>query len=547
MEHVLPHTRESHPEGSAWPPETKGPPYVKLSRLDQSGSFSGVAQCELGTPLYNPATELEEGVFARWKWDGTRLTAQVDPLGFFSLFFWHDENTVIVSPSILQLIAQGADPTPDQRALGVFYRLGLFINEDTPFQRIKVLPPGGKLVWKDGDVTITRRDLPTSEQNVSRDTAVDGIIELTRASLKNVAASTSKDLVLPLSGGRDSRHILLGLEHLGALPKACATYQHCGVPFNSETRAARAICERVGVRHEVLGHSRPMTGDILRSLTLTSLCSDEHAQMMPMHDYLAGQSVAALDGIGGDILTNPDDAAASHYVHSQKGDFAAIARDMMVGHSAVLRRPGITDGPGELFSPVPEAETRAYIAETIAQFRDTPDPYQSFWFWNRTRREIGFVSSALFATGGTVYCPYLDTRFVQFCLSLPRSVTKDQKLHNDALLRGYPHVKDVGFGDSFAPMPRAKTSLVGRVNKVRTGLGAVMAMRPARPIAEIRQFLLGSPALLRKPGEVYQFHNLAVSGMSADLAQRLLDRSSFLRAAAPKTLISDVFDPELTE
>lgn len=546
MEHILPHARESYATEYAWPPKTKQPPYAKLSRSDQTGTFSGVAQCVLGTPLNNRATELEEGVFARWKWDGTRLTAQVDPLGFFSLFYWHDGNTVIVSPSVLQVLAQGADPAPDPRALGVFYRLGMFINEDTPFRNIKVLPPGGTLIWEGGHVSITRRDMPISEQSVSRDTAVEGIIELTRASLRNIATSASGDLVLPLSGGRDSRHILLGLKHLGAPPKTAVTYQHCGAIFHSETRAARAICERVGIRHEVLGHPRPMTSDILRSLTLTSLCSDEHHQMMPMHDYLARRSAVALDGIGGDILTNPDDAAAGHYAHAQKEDFAAIARDMMAGHTAVLCKPGQTAGPGELYSTVPEAETRAYIAEAIGQFRDAPDPYQSFWFWHRTRREIGFVSSAMFATGGAVYCPYLDTRFVQFCLSLPWSVTKDQKLHSDALRRGYPDVQDVGFGNSFASSSPARTSLTGRVKKVWTGFGAVMAMRPARPIAEARQFLLGSPSLSRQSGEVYQFHNLSVNGMTADLAQKHMDRAAHLHKAAPQTLISDVFDPKLT-
>ena len=544
-EHALPHTPESQVAGCAWPPETNAPPYVRLSRSAHARGFAGLAKCDLGTPLYNPATEQEEGVFARWRWDGTRLTAQVDPLGFFSLFLWHDEDTVMLSPSLLQLIAQGADPAPDRRALGVFYRLGLFINEDTPFQNIKVLPPGEKLIWEDGHVSITRRDLPVSEQNLSRDSAVDGIIELTRESLRKVVASTPDGLVLPLSGGHDSRHILLGLDHLGAPPETCVTYQHCGPTFNSETRAARAICERVGIRHEVLGHPRPMTRDILRCLTLTSLCSDEHAQMMPLHDYLARRSGAALDGIAGDILTNPDDAAAGHYAHAQKGDFAAIARDMMAGHAAVLRRPGQSAGPGELYSTVPEAETQAYVADAIAQFRDAPDPYQSFWFWHRTRREIGFVSSAMFATGRAVFCPYLDTGFVQFCLSLPWAVTQDQKLHDDALRRGYPQFQDVCFGDSFAPAPLTRTSLAARVQKVCSGLSAVMAMRPARPIAESRQFLLGSPALLRAPGEVYQFHNLAVTGMTADLARTLLDRAARLRAAAPKALISDVFDPEL--
>ncbi|MHA7876267.1 asparagine synthase-related protein [Roseivivax sp.] len=519
------------------------PPYLRLTRAGPGVSFAGLAECTLGRPLYNPATGQDEGVFARWAWDGSQLTAEVDPLGFFSLFVWHDGESVMISPSVLQLIAQGADPTPDARALSVFYRMGMFINEDTPFAAIKVLPPGGRLTWSEGRLSITRHDMPIAEQSLTRDAAVEGIIDLTRASLRNISEASPEKLVLPLSGGRDSRHILLGLDHLGARPERCVTYQHCGAELNSEARAARAICERLGVRHEVLGQPRPMTGDILRSLTLTSLCSDEHAQMLPMHDYLARQSGAALDGIGGDILTNPDSSAAEQYARAQRGDYAGIARAMMAGHAKVLRRPGSAEGPGEVYAGLPEEETVAYVAEAIARFRDAPDPYQCFWFWHRTRREIGFVSSALFASGKGVFCPYLDTRFVQFCLTLPWAVTQDRMLHDDALTRGYPETRDVAFGDSFAPAAAARATLSSRMRKVSMGLGTLRVLQPQSPLAEGRQFLLGSPALRRQPGEVYQFHNLAVTGMDAGLAQRLLDRAAGLYATAPQALVSDVFDP----
>mgnify|MGYP006159491451 CR=1 FL=1 len=46
---------------------------------------------------------------------------------------------------------------------------------------------------------------------------------------------------------------------------------------------------------------------------------------------------------------------------------------------------GPTYGVG-LVSRLPVAHWR------VRRFEAAPDPYQSFWFWNRTRREINFVS-----------------------------------------------------------------------------------------------------------------------------------------------------------
>lgn len=508
---------------------------------------SGTDRCRLGSPVPTQGSGGTQGVYARWDWDGTALTAQVDPLGFCSLFVYQKGDTVAVSPSLLQLIAQGADTAPDHRAIGVFYRLGMFINDDTPFRHIRVLPPGGVMRWADGAASIVAGgpEIP-APQRISRDAAIDGIIELTRAGLQTIREAWQGPFVLPLSGGRDSRHILLELERQNALPEACVTFQHAAPSLDADARAARAVCERIGIRHLVLGHPRNRSQDILRALVLSSLCSDEHLQMMPLHDFLIGGPWAALDGIAGDILTNPDDAAEGHYQSAQKGDFAAIALGMMDGHSGVISKPGCDDAAGRQYALSPREETVAYVAEAIESFADAPDPYQSFWFWNRTRREIGFVPSALFGSARAVFCPYLDARFVRFCLSLPYSVTRDQKLHDEALRRAYPDYADLGFADSMAPQFWPRSSLRTKLGKAATGIGTLMALRPANPLAQIRDFLRGYPCLHRRPGEVLQLHDLALARLDARRARDLLDLAAAYGRVAPRDAVTDSFVPGQT-
>lgn len=532
------------PARAGWPIYDQAPPFFELTRRDGRVQAKGTAHCHLGSRVQDPDGGTEDGVYAGWNWDGKSLTARVDPLGFYSLFVYSRGDTLAVSPSLLQLIAVGADTALDHRALGVFYRLGLFINDDTPFRHIRVLPPGGVLHWENGTVTTTGRgDLVPEQQDITRSQAIDGLIELTRSSLRTILNTCDGPFILPLSGGRDSRHILLELDHLGARPEACVTFQHSSRQLDADASAARAVCERVGIRHLVLGSPRTRSHDILRALVLSSLCSDEHLQMMPLHDFLTTGPWAALDGIAGDILTNPDDAAEGHFRNAQKGDFAAIARGMMDGHSGVISRPGCDDAPGRLFSEQTRDETVAYVADTIAGFSEAADPYQAFWFWHRTRREIGFVPSSVFGSASAVFCPFLDHRFVRFGLSLPYSITRDQDLHDEALRRAYPDYADIAFADSMASQPRQRGSLRAKLNKAVAGIGTILALRPDHPLAEMKSFLRGYPGLHRRPGEILQLHNLALSGLDAQLARDILGLATAYRRTRPRAPVTDSFFP----
>ncbi|WP_162497334.1 asparagine synthase-related protein [Roseovarius dicentrarchi] len=464
--------------------------------------------------------------------------ASVDPDGFHSLFVYSKGDAVMLSPSLLALVAAGADPAVDHRALAVFHRIGVFINDDTPLSHIRTLPPGGRLNWHDGRLTITGGAAIPRAQTITREDAVDGMISLFRQSMQRILAAHDGPLTLPLSGGRDSRHILLEMLHQDRRPRACVTFHHNGALMNAEALAARAVTTRAGVRHDVLGHARPRLADALRVMVKTSLCADEHAQMMPLHDYMLGVGGAAFDGIAGDILTNPDNDAEAFYRLAEKGDFAGIARGMMSGHARVISRPDWGQGAGPLYSPGMDEQVEAYIGAAIAQYADAPDPYQMFWMYHRTRREINFVPQAIMAPANPVFCPYLDPDFVRFCLSLPYSVTRDQMLHDDAIARAYPGYADIPFAAGFRAPPARSGTLAHKLRsaadvwRITAGLG-----REAR--AQRAAFLRPPPQLHRAPDTALRLHALCLDGLDATRAQALLDLAERLERSRPRRLVSD--------
>jgi asparagine synthase (glutamine-hydrolysing) len=483
------------------------------------------------------------GLHGGWTWDGTTLTAEVDALGYFSLFVYQKGSQIALSPSILQLLALGADPEPDQIALAVFHRIGHFLGEDTPFRHIRVLPPGGKLVWRDGVATVTGNLAIPREQALTRAQAVEAFIDLPRTSIRRFLAAWDGPVVLPLSGGRDSRHILLELVHQGRKPDTVATFHQGGRYLDREVQAARSIATRAGVRHTLLGHPRRRLRDALRAVLLTQLCADEHAQMMPMHDFLAGNPAAAvLDGIGGDILTNPDDSAADFFDRARKGDYDGIARNLAAGHGSLISRTRNPDGAGAIFSPDLKEAAIARIAAAIRVFDAAPDPYQAFWFWNRTRREISFVSTGILGGAAMVACPFLSPEFVELGLSLPFSVTRDQKLHDDAIAKAYPDFADIPYEAGFVsqPLPRLRW---GRVQNALDGVRIAAMAQPGLASLTAFRHLVSKSQLRRAPADIYRLHDQIVGRMDADEARRLIALEDRLERAAPKgqQVVSDVF------
>lgn len=515
-------------------------PFVHLRFSEGRSVLAGTPTSFVGHRIgTEPASQ---GLFGEWNWDGTTLRAAVDPLGFFSLFVYCKGGEVAVSPSILQLLAQGADPEPDPVAMAVFHRIGHFLAEDTPFRHIKVLPPGGKLVWRDGVATVTGDPPMPREQALTRAQAVEAFIELPRASIRRFLASWDGPVVLPLSGGRDSRHILLEMAHQGRKPDTCATFHQGGRRLDGEVQAARAVAGRAGVRHALLGRPRMRLRDALRAILMTQLCADEHAQMMPMHDYLTGSPAAAFDGIGGDILTNPDDSAADFIVRARGGDYEGIARNLVAGHGSVISRFGHPGGAGAIHSPDLHDAAIARIAASIRHFDAAPDPYQAFWFWNRTRREISFVSTGVLGGAAMVACPFISPEFVELGLSLPFSVTCDQKLHDDAIAQAFPAFADIPYEAGFQsqPLPRLrKERLTNALDSLRV---AAMARPGSAAFAAIGQALSTSP-LRRGPADIYRQHQEFVDGMDAREAQRLIALCDQLDRTALKgqELVTDVF------
>ena len=414
--------------------------FLHVFRREGQFVTEGTSSCLLGLRREQAGRTMPAGIFASWEWDGKELRVANCRYGMYPLFYCATPNEFRISSSLANLLQQGAPREFDYAALAVFLRLGFFLGEDTPFRSIRLLPPNAVLVWRDGQIDLASNLAQGKLQPIGRATAVDGYASLFRAAIRR-RLPRDNEFVVPISGGRDSRHILFELLQAGRRPKFCVTAQHFPPRPNPDLEVAGHLCAALGLRHVVLEHPTSRVRTELRKNVETHFCSEEHAWGLAVADRLKGETRVLYDGIAGDILS------ASLYQSEEKlnlyyRDVQGLAHSLLESRTNenVLRRL-LT--PHYYSSVRPELAVKRLTAE-LKRHADSPNPMRSFYFWNRTRRAVALLPFGVLKDF-QVHAPYLDHDLYDFLTSLPPDIILDRQFHTETIRRAYPQYRSIPF------------------------------------------------------------------------------------------------------
>jgi asparagine synthase (glutamine-hydrolysing) len=348
-------------------------------------------------------------------------------------FFPQFTSIAVQRSDTLAHLARKIDETDfDYDALNVFFRIGTFIGTDTCYRHIKADPPDYELIRS------------TPHVSSSREQVIDCYIDLVRHAIR-CCIGTGDEISLGLSGGRDSRHILLELCGSGRTPAYCWTVD---IPFKpSETIVARQLCGRLGIRHKIFHPTGCFAEIEAEKNRLTSFSSLQHAWMAEA--LLAGivDTPILFDGIGAaDVFTAGVFLSERRLKLLQERRIDELVEDIVGAEDNV---PVVRDTG--LFTRQRALEK---VNDEFRKYLDAADPISSFYFWNRTRRDIGCSAFALVRRHcDKLYTPYLDPDLVRFLSGISPTMTVDHRLHTDTIAKAFRTFADIPYAHGVTQNP----------------------------------------------------------------------------------------------
>jgi asparagine synthetase B (glutamine-hydrolysing) len=471
------------------------PPVLRLEWDARQGTpvVEGPPHLLIGGEWSPNGGRVARGAFAEWCWDGTRLEVRTDRFGFQPLFWASQGTTLWLSPSIPAMIGAGAPAELDDAALAVFLRMWTFLDADTPFRAIRVVPPNARIVWERGQLTVEGARAVRPLSSLGREAALDGYVELFRAAALRDPVDPGR-VTVPLTGGRDSRHILLELAAAGRPPARALTV--CPPPPKSDDdlRIAALVAAVVGVQHVVLPTTAQRHADELVKNRQTSLCALEHFWEVGIVRWLAahaGPHPVVFDGIGGDTLSEAKYMAPRRLELLRRGDLATYAAEELSTDGylpALLGREGMRRFPRGLALERLTAELRTHL--------DAPNPVGSYRFWNRTRRTVALAPFGMLTMVAEVRAPFLDDALFDHLASLPGEMLVDRTFHTTAIARAHPTHAGIPYEDAASPRRDLTRYMLSWAADAARWLLA--EPRPAHPLLRRASFLtrLGAFAAL---------------------------------------------------
>lgn len=165
--------------------------------------------------------------------------------GLVPLYYYSDGDRFAISTSALLLRERLATTDLDWPAIAILLALGNFIDGDTPFADIKALPIRSSLAWRYGQFTVEERTFDIPHLDITYEEAKSQYLTEVRQAIER--SLPADGFALGLSGGRDSRHILLELLSLGVRLGRLITSSHYLASSDADTTSASRLAERAGL------------------------------------------------------------------------------------------------------------------------------------------------------------------------------------------------------------------------------------------------------------------------------------------------------------
>lgn len=404
---------------------------LRLDLIDNTLHAHGTVEwCHHVDPLNT--VEQSYAMCAGWSYRDGILDLFADHVGMIPVFVYRTGTSIVITSSLEEMVEAIPDPVLDQDAIAVFLRMSYFIGDDTPVKNVRILSPGfHQTITADTFADTWPQWLPQQFTPFSgtRKEAIETYGALFEESIRK--RILPDNLVVPLSGGRDSRHAFLEYIWQGKNPHVAVTAK----TNRDDIDISKQLTRLYQIPHEIveLEHRNIVEDEVEKNKLLHHMSHQHSWYLKVVEKLLDFKPCYIVDGLAGDVLSNGD-YFKEDVLH------ACRAGDLEKAVDILLPAPVLSYLSPALQNQFSEQRAKARMRQELAKHANQPNPLSSFFFWSRTRRSIS-LSPICLAEKLNVSLPYLDVDLLGFFFSLPGEQYGKAGFHDEVIKARYPEEK----------------------------------------------------------------------------------------------------------
>lgn len=409
----------------------------QLSSIEIADRFSNLKTPEECIALSNQINGFYSIIFQNDK----ILYAAVDRVRSIPLFYCLKDEEFYISDNPHWIKREIRSNEVDEIAAAEFMLTGYVTGRDTLYPDIKQLQAGEALLLehRTGILKLKRiryyKYIPGNYTTISEE---DNLKELDRVLVRVfkrlIKLASGRTIVVPLSGGYDSRLIVLMLKRLGYDNVIAFSY---GKPKNKESEVSRKVAQSLGIRWEFAPYSNDDWYKWYRSeefkkyshmacgLSSVPLIQDWPAVWMLKKNCIIPEDSIFVPGHSADLLTGSRsfNINLKKNYYTTKLDLTGVIQSIFLYHYSLWN---ISDKSDLIF------QFKDRISSCISDEEEFPDNSSTFEFWDVSERQSKFIINSLRAYefwGYSWWIPFWDNEFMEFWSRIPIDMKLHQKIY----------------------------------------------------------------------------------------------------------------------
>ena len=407
------------------------------------------------------------GSFAVVLYNRDFMLAAVDRLRSMPLFYTTGDGARLIGDDADILASVIGDVAPEETSLEEFALTGFVVGRNTLHPQIKEIQAGEYVRFERGNFIPAGyfRHLHSHDRCVTEEEHFTALADISRRVAERLISSThDRPIVLPLSGGYDSRYIACMLKELNYKNVICYTY---GRSDSDEVITSRQVADALNYDWYFVEHTAAKVRDVFSGPQLEAFYNYCHNRSSAPHnqEFIALTELRSMGILPNDAIIVPGfcgDLLGGSYV----------PREFQLGYTNGVLKRGLVNYIADkhfyarLFAnDVVTNAVRKHIQQVLDEIRAIPDTAETFTSYNEaffTMHKVAkFVVNSLriYEFFGMEWrMPLWDQELAGYWYSVPLNKRIGSSLYNRFLFENY-----------FRPMNVAvyKKQVEGRAVKIQ--------------------------------------------------------------------------------